>query len=85
MKDLRERVETAWRGEASATEAWDAAREAVGVLDRGEARVAEKVDGIWQVNEWLKHAILLYFRHAPMETIEAVSYTHLTLPTIYSV
>ncbi|HET6624175.1 MAG TPA: 2,3,4,5-tetrahydropyridine-2,6-dicarboxylate N-succinyltransferase [Gaiellaceae bacterium] len=36
--------------------------EAVGLLDRGEARVAEKRDGEWVVNEWAKKAILLYFR-----------------------
>ena len=36
--------------------------EAVRLLDRGEARVAEKRDGEWVVNEWAKKAILLYFR-----------------------
>ena len=36
--------------------------EAVALLDRGEARVAEKRDGEWVVNEWTKKAILLYFR-----------------------
>ena len=44
--------------------------EAVGLLDRGEARVAEKRDGEWVVNEWAKKAILLYFRLrkvAPMD------------------
>ncbi len=32
------------------------------LLDSGRARVAEKVDGAWRVNEWLKKAVLLYFR-----------------------
>ena len=32
------------------------------LLDSGQARVAEKVDGRWQVNEWLKKAVLLSFR-----------------------
>ena len=36
--------------------------EAIALLDRGEARVAEKRDGEWVVNEWVKKAILLYFR-----------------------
>ena len=35
---------------------------AIALLDRGEARVAEKRDGEWTVNEWAKKAILLYFR-----------------------
>jgi 2,3,4,5-tetrahydropyridine-2,6-dicarboxylate N-succinyltransferase len=32
------------------------------LLDAGSARVAENKDGIWAVNEWLKKAVLLYFR-----------------------
>ena len=43
-----------------------AVREAVGealrLLDKGELRVAEKVGGSWQVNQWLKKAVLLSFR-----------------------
>ena len=31
-------------------------------LEQGTLRVAEPVDGEWQVNEWLKKAVLLYFR-----------------------
>ena len=34
----------------------------IGLLDAGSARVAEQQDGIWTVNEWLKKAVLLYFR-----------------------
>jgi 2,3,4,5-tetrahydropyridine-2,6-dicarboxylate N-succinyltransferase len=34
---------------------------AIDLLDSGEARVAEKVNGDWQVNQWLKKAVLLYF------------------------
>ena len=34
---------------------------AIDLLDRGEARVAEKVDGEWVVNQWLKKAVLLSF------------------------
>ncbi|MDQ0316654.1 2,3,4,5-tetrahydropyridine-2,6-dicarboxylate N-succinyltransferase [Amorphus orientalis] len=42
---------------------------ALGLLDRGEARVAEKRDGAWSVNEWLKKAVLLSFRLNPMTVI----------------
>lgn len=41
-----------------------AVRQAVDLLDAGEARVAERVDGDWQVNQWLKKAVLLSFRLA---------------------
>ncbi len=34
----------------------------IGLLDSGSARVAQRKDGIWTVNEWLKKAVLLYFR-----------------------
>ena len=36
--------------------------EAIALLDSGEARVAEKRDGAWHVNQWLKKAVLLSFR-----------------------
>ena len=39
-------------------------------LDRGELRVAQKVDGEWTVNAWVKQAILLYFGIREMETQE---------------
>ncbi len=40
----------------------DAVDSALRLLDTGEARVAEKIDGNWQVNQWLKKAVLLSFR-----------------------
>ena len=42
----------------------DAVDTALAELDRGSARVAEFRDGRWQVNEWLKKAVLLSFRAA---------------------
>lgn len=44
---------------------------AIGLLDRGEARVAEKRDDHWQVNEWLKKSVLLYFRVQPNQVMES--------------
>lgn len=49
----------------------EAVREAVAMLDRGELRVAEPVGDRWQVNEWVKKAVLLYFGVCGMETCEA--------------
>ncbi len=40
----------------------DAVEEAMALLDSGQARVAEPVDGGWRVNQWLKKAVLLSFR-----------------------
>ena len=39
----------------------DAVEKSIDLLDRGDARVAEKLDGNWQVNQWLKKAVLLSF------------------------
>lgn len=40
----------------------DAVRQAISMLDAGIVRVAEKLDDDWQVNQWLKKAVLLSFR-----------------------
>lgn len=42
---------------------------ALEMLDKGQARVAEKTDAGWQVNDWLKKAVLLSFRLNPMGLI----------------
>ena len=55
--DARETVGTATTGKVR-----DAVNDALALLDGGERRVAEKVDGIWTVNQWLKKAVLLSFR-----------------------
>jgi 2,3,4,5-tetrahydropyridine-2-carboxylate N-succinyltransferase len=48
----------------------DAVETALDLLDKGKARVAEKKDGDWVVNQWLKKAVLLSFRLAPMSVIK---------------
>jgi 2,3,4,5-tetrahydropyridine-2,6-dicarboxylate N-succinyltransferase len=50
--------------------------ETIAALDRGEIRVAEKIDGEWTVNESAKAAILDYFRIREMETIELGPYEY---------
>ena len=68
MSDLKSTIEEAFERRADITprnvetHVADAVTEAVNLLDSGEARVAEKVDGDWVVNEWLKKAVLLSFR-----------------------
>jgi 2,3,4,5-tetrahydropyridine-2-carboxylate N-succinyltransferase len=43
----------------------------VALLDAGELRVAERGEGGWRVNAWVKEAILLYFAQRPLEPVEA--------------
>lgn len=49
----------------------EAVFETIDLLDRGQIRVAEKVEGEWKVNAWIKEAILLYFALRPLEPMEA--------------
>ena len=49
----------------------------IAALDRGEVRVAEKVDGEWRVNEEAKAAILEYFRVRKVEPIEVGPFEYL--------
>ncbi|MGM9999117.1 MAG: 2,3,4,5-tetrahydropyridine-2,6-dicarboxylate N-succinyltransferase [Candidatus Bruticola sp.] len=44
--------------------------EVIEALDKGELRAAEKIDGTWRVNTWVKEAILLYFSLTEMQTWE---------------
>jgi 2,3,4,5-tetrahydropyridine-2-carboxylate N-succinyltransferase len=48
-----------------------AIEESIELLDSGQARVAEKQAGKWVVNQWLKKAVLLYFRTHDNTLIEA--------------
>ena len=49
----------------------DAVFAALDLLDRGEARIAEPVEGGWHVHGWLKQAVLLSFRLSANEVMEA--------------
>ena len=60
---LRESIEQAWQNREllSKTESQDAIRAVIEEVDKGRLRVAEPTASGWQVNEWVKQAILLYF------------------------
>ena len=60
----RDEVNADTRGEVR-----DAVEAALDGLGAGTCRVAEKIDGSWVVNEWLKKAILLHFRLTPTQLI----------------
>jgi 2,3,4,5-tetrahydropyridine-2-carboxylate N-succinyltransferase len=65
--DLQREIERLW--EAGAVEG-EPIETAIALLDRGEARIAEPDGDGWRVNEWLKKAILLYFRLRKVEPME---------------
>lgn len=61
------RIEEAWENRAEVNTGTqgsvrDAVEAVLEALDNGQARVAEKVNGVWQVNQWAKKAVLLSFR-----------------------
>lgn len=70
--ELKQLIEKAWddrsllQQESVQTEI----RKVVEKLDKGELRVAEPLNGSWQVNEWVKKAVIMYFPIQQMETIE---------------
>jgi 2,3,4,5-tetrahydropyridine-2-carboxylate N-succinyltransferase len=73
MNDLRQVIENAWdnRDQLKDLNVQDAIRQVIDLLDRGKIRVAEPIEGGWQVNEWVKKAVVLYFPIQKMETLEA--------------
>jgi 2,3,4,5-tetrahydropyridine-2-carboxylate N-succinyltransferase len=75
MTDIQPLIEAAWtdrtRLQDAATQ--EAIRSVIDHLDRGLLRVAEPVaseDGRWQVNDWIKKAVILYFPLQQMQTQE---------------
>ena len=72
MKSLQEIIEKAWNNRAllKETKTQEAIRHVVDLLDEGKLRVAEPLGDDWQVNEWVKKAVVLYFPIQKMETME---------------
>lgn len=72
--DLKNTIEQLWEGreQLSPQKGGSAAlvvEKALELLGKGEVRVAEKIDGAWHVNQWLKKAVLLSFRLWPNEVM----------------
>jgi 2,3,4,5-tetrahydropyridine-2-carboxylate N-succinyltransferase len=70
--ELKQRIEKIWedRSLLQASENQELIRTIIEKLDKGELRVAEPAAGGWQVNEWIKKAVIMYFPIQQMETIE---------------
>jgi 2,3,4,5-tetrahydropyridine-2,6-dicarboxylate N-succinyltransferase len=70
--ELKQRVEKIWedRGLLQQAENQEIIRSVIEQLDSGTLRVAQPVSEGWQVNEWVKKAVIMYFPIQQMETIE---------------
>lgn len=72
LESLKNTIEQTWenRDLLQTDDSQKAVRDVVELLDKGKLRVAEPVEGGWQVNEWVKKAVILYFPIQQMEIIE---------------
>jgi len=72
MQALVQTIEQAWNDRTllQQPDVQAAIREVVDLLDAGQLRVAEPSASGWQVNEWVKKAVVLYFPIQKMETFE---------------
>jgi 2,3,4,5-tetrahydropyridine-2-carboxylate N-succinyltransferase len=73
MNEIQEIIEKAWTDRSLLQDKTtiETIRKVVSLLDEGTLRVAEPTDNGWQVNEWVKKAVVLYFPIQKMESFEA--------------
>ncbi|SNR71223.1 2,3,4,5-tetrahydropyridine-2-carboxylate N-succinyltransferase [Maribacter sedimenticola] len=73
MTELRAHIEKAWDNRDLLKEAatQEQIRKVINLLDAGELRCAEPTTDGWQINEWVKKAVVMYFPIQKMETLEA--------------
>ena len=73
MTEIQQIIETAWdnRDLLKENKTQDTIRQVIDLLDNGALRCAEPTANGWQINEWVKKAVVLYFPIQKMETLEA--------------
>ena len=90
MNELKAIIEDAFENRDSISpssapdEVRDAVAQAIDFLNTGKARVAEKIAGEWVVHQWLKKAVLLFFRLHNNDVIEGAEskfYDKVTIKT----
>ncbi|MEO1485987.1 MAG: 2,3,4,5-tetrahydropyridine-2,6-dicarboxylate N-succinyltransferase [Bacteroidota bacterium] len=73
MTEVQQQIEAAWENREllKSAETQAAIRHVIDQIDAGTLRCAEPTDEGWQVNEWVKKAVVLYFPIQKMEVLEA--------------
>lgn len=73
ISDLKQSIEASWnnRDLLKNSDSKNAILSVIELLDKGKLRVAEPKDGNWQVNEWIKKAVILYFPISEMSSSHA--------------
>ena len=69
---IKDKIKEVWKNRDLLTQSTyiQAINDVVEKLDKGNLRIAEKINEQWVVNEWVKKAVILYFPLRLMETIE---------------
>lgn len=72
MTELKDIIDRAWneRELLQETDVQNAIRKVIDLIDLGKLRCAEPIDQGWQINEWVKKAVVLYFPIQKMKTME---------------
>ena len=72
MRELKQIIDRAWdqRELLKEKDVQDSIREVIDLIDAGQLRCAEPAGDDWQINEWVKKAVVLYFPIQKMETFE---------------
>jgi 2,3,4,5-tetrahydropyridine-2,6-dicarboxylate N-succinyltransferase len=79
MNNLQQTIEAIWdnRELLQQPSSQEAIRSVIELLDKGQLRVAAPLEnGDWQVNEWVKKAVIMYFPIQKMETIELAPFEY---------
>jgi len=71
LLSMEDTINAAWESKDDTPEIRDAVKNTLDLLDQGEIRVSEKKGDDWIVNEWVKKAVLLYFKFHPNQEMEA--------------
>lgn len=77
-ENIQSIIESAWENRDLLKEksTQDAVHEVLELLDKGKLRCAEPTEDGWQVNDWVKKAVIMYFPIAKMDTIEIGPYEY---------
>ena len=73
MKELKNTIEAAWNDQSLLKDAnvTDAIESVIEKIDKGNLRIAEPNNNEWNINEWVKKAVIMYFPIRKMETSNA--------------
>jgi 2,3,4,5-tetrahydropyridine-2-carboxylate N-succinyltransferase len=70
MQEYKNQIEAIWEDRSLLENHKQLVFDVIEQIDKGQLRVAEKINGLWVVNDWVKKVILLYFPSRDMETFE---------------